>query len=667
MMEPDSVFLPLGARLSRAEGNRQFLQTVARWRRAAKLPHGHLRELAGRLVFADLLLPVYLAGVVRQYFWGIQNLYIAWALTAAVSMGIWGLLVRHRDEKSKPLNPSFWVIVGLPLFLMYALRAPFPDFNFDVLNYHLVNTERALRGWPFSPGDFFPGILHVNPAPDIASGIYRYALGYRLGTLINLGAIIWTAQSVEMLLRNHISKDRWRYACVLLAVSTEHILYLLNLYMIDLLALPLLLGSIVLALSFENSRRKNSTIVQIALFLGVSICFKLTNLAFALPIGAVVILKALRFRRELRPAPLLLAALALVAPILPFSLYMYGQTGNPIFPYYNGLFRSPYVNPRNYKDPDHGPENLFQTLTWPIWGYIYPDRISAMNGALAYTGRLSLGFIVAGLGLASRTVKKDARVLCFLTFASAMLWSMSSGDIRYGLAVEITGGIAIVAVVSGLASSSVSAAATKYAPRAIILVLTIGGLLILQFITAYQDASMHHEYLFGQVVQPTIFEDPKGYLQEAREFLSDRSPERYIAQDDRRLLNDVGVWINSYDTTSGAELISNPSAPVLGVCPFLNLFDYMEMPATRARVSSMIESARSQRIFTLSNPAHIDDSLRFIHRAGLREASIRPVNIPFYSERISIPMRLIEVVPASGANGQPLSAGNRDSGVPASN
>ena len=79
---------------------------------------------------------------------------------------------------------------------------------------------------------------------------------------------------------------------------TEHALVEVNNYMVDLLALPLLLEAARLAIETEGGERGRRDFVRAGLYLGAALAFKLTNLAFAIP---VVLLFAYRLlRREAR-------------------------------------------------------------------------------------------------------------------------------------------------------------------------------------------------------------------------------------------------------------------------------------------------------------------------------------------------------------------------------
>ena len=137
--------------------------TLADWRR--------------RIEPADVLILFYVAAIVRQYFWIIPSNRWAWLLTIVSTVCLWLVYLRFKGSDGDRVPYVFWLIVGLPLLLVYLLRLSFPDISFDVLNYRLIQSERSLRGPLFVPGDFFPTIFPLNPAPDTLTGLFRHFLG----------------------------------------------------------------------------------------------------------------------------------------------------------------------------------------------------------------------------------------------------------------------------------------------------------------------------------------------------------------------------------------------------------------------------------------------------------------------------------------------------------
>src|SRR5687767_11179484 len=191
-------------------------------------PQSVISALGRKLELGDLFIFLYLLVILRQYTWIVPNNRLAWTLTLALSALLWAVHLRVKEEPEERMPRAFWLIVALPLLLVYALKFAFPDISVDILNHRLIQGERGLRGPLFMPGDFFPTIFPFNPASDMLTGISRHLLGYRLGTIINYLSLLYAGVVLNKLLRPFIVNARWRCLGILLTLYTEHILFEIN-------------------------------------------------------------------------------------------------------------------------------------------------------------------------------------------------------------------------------------------------------------------------------------------------------------------------------------------------------------------------------------------------------------------------------------------------------
>src|SRR5205807_5124606 len=130
-----------------------------------------------------------------------------------------------------------------------------------------------------------------------------------------------------------------RCVAILFVLTTEQLLFQINNYMVDLLALPLLLEATIVAIKKTERDAIVTRTIQLALLLGTAAAFKLANLLFAVPITLVYVFniiasassgdRALSIRRLLTVGPVALLLSAL--PLLPFTILIYRLTGNPVF------------------------------------------------------------------------------------------------------------------------------------------------------------------------------------------------------------------------------------------------------------------------------------------------------------------------------------------------
>lgn len=144
---------------------------------------------------------------------------------------------------------------------------------------------------------------------------------------------------------------------------------------IDLmLAGPVLAGVVLVLLAGPEpagrsfARRPLLCCAGAGLFAGVAVGLKLTNATFVVALAACVLVGWSAWRQRLLALLCYGAASALgcVACLGPWALHLWRIHGNPIFPYYNALFRSadfPFVNVR---DARYLPHTLLEALAYPL-------------------------------------------------------------------------------------------------------------------------------------------------------------------------------------------------------------------------------------------------------------------------------------------------------------
>lgn len=591
-----------------------------------------ISALRSRTEFGDAVILLFIAAFVREYFWIIPQVTLAWVATIVVSMVVWYFYVMTREPVAERTPREFWLIVALPLVFIYAMRIAYPDVSFDVLNYRLLHSERAMRGTLFVPGDFFPTHAPYNPAPDIVTGICRALLGYRLGTIINLLVMIWTAQLVEKFLRPYIVQRWLRLAGVLLVVMTEHMMFEINNYMADLLALPLLLEAMLLMFDAREARSERARMIRIALLCGASVAFKLTNIAMIIPIALVYAYFLVPHRREWRKlaVSLMLSLMAFVAPLVPFSLYIYGETGSPVFPVYNGIFKSPYWMANSGWDGRWGGFTVGEVLAWPVLMTFKPERLSELE---VYSGRISIGFIVALLGLL--LVRRDTRTrtLSFIIILGALLWSATTGYIRYGLFIELLAGMLMLTLAATLIKS-------PRLPRW--LKLASASMLCLALVTQVAFACA---YILSSEwsMRWTVFKNRRAFISESRNLLQDYSLRKFLSAEDRDMYSGVDVWIESGIKTSGIEVMLNRHAPIIGV----RSPEYFVTTESKERFKRTLAAAEGKKMFTLCFVEDYQDALNTLKSRGLAAGETRAVKIPYYSPGNQLNMFFIEVVRAN--------------------
>lgn len=539
-----------------------------------------VQAISAKIEFAEALLFIFVLTIVRQYFWIVPVNIIAWILTFFSVCILFSIHYRFKErvivngDSSKPL---FTAVVILPLLLIYFLRGSIPDTNYDTINYHITIAERALRGFPYIKNDFFPTGLHtLPPAPSMFLGIFRHILGYRGGTLGNLLLLIWTAVITDRFLVPLIGTSWKRYVLVLMIISCEYALLEVNIYMVDLLGVPLLLEALWLVSNLEKIRNKNYYIFYISLLLGLSAAMKLTNLAFVIPIVAAVIVTVMRSDIPFTPQAAVCSLAALVVPSLPYSIYMYAQTASPLFPFFNNIFKSPYWELSNFKDLRWGPGNVLEIISWPVMTVFVPKRISELQ---VYSGRLALSFVAALVYLFSQ--KKD-RLLPSVWLASVFLWSITTGYIRYALFLEMLGGIILVYTLYS------SASMTNRMALQLKKLLFFG--LIIQVMLSYSAV-----YRVEWSWRSTVLRNTTEHFNSFKYFLRDYSIKKYIKTDNGNVMEEPEVWAVCCRRTAAFATLFNPNIPMINIAED----NFFTLPKASEKFSGNLEDLKTKRIFAV--------------------------------------------------------------------
>jgi hypothetical protein len=631
------------------------------------------RDAARRMEFGDALLLVYVAVFVRQYLWGVENA-AAWVLTGLLAVPLWAFYVATvTDEERRGHDAGsdnevgdaddgagdeakFWLVVAPPLLFIYALRAAFPDTSFDVWGLRLFHAERGLTGYLYLPGEFFPVGAPFNPAPDMVTGIFRHLLGYRLGTAVNLLALLWAGRVVWKLLRPYVSKAWTRAAAVLLCLLAEHLLFLVNGYMVDLLALPLLLEATRLALGPAARRAEPRTLIRIAFLVGAASALKLSNAAAAAPVVALCAWHAFahrpfRFRQLSLTAAGTLAAF--LAPLLPFSLYLYRLTASPVFPVYNSIFRSPFYPPLDTFDARWGGLGPTEVALWPLLTPFVPERLSELG---VYSGRIALGTLVAAalLVFAPRRTGGRTRNLCFVFVAGALLWSQSSGYVRYGLHLEVLSGVLTIIAASlalrrargVLSTDGVSAGERARSAgwirarpacewlRVVAAGLLLAVLLILSALACLYAARTE----WGG--RPTLFDEPRAYAREARYFLRDRRLATFLPPRERELFGRVGLWVVSGAKTAGLlALLDARGTPFVGA----RTSTYFAEAPSREWFARSLDGFSARPAYSLCLPADCPAAFTELYYTGLEAGRMTAAVLPFFSPEHGVSLYFYEV------------------------
>lgn len=352
------------------------------------------------------------------------------------------------------------VIAGLIILIYGFIFSVLPDRGFDTLNYHLIAQNPRFKNYfieDYGYGNFQVWGFRLC---DRMFFYFRLLLGYRLGTLLNAVSLFVSFIQVYSLLEVLSSHNLSINKSVVFRISFNRVLWALIIvfpldtimmfgsYYVDALAIPIGI-EVVRILLYEPRKKKNIIdILYFAMLCGIWIGMKLTNVVFVIPCVMVFIF----FHYRSFKIYTWIESIGLgIFPYLQYLIFNTICTGNPVFPYYNTLFKSVYYPLINFKDSRWGGTNLFEKVFWVIFAALKPEYrqseiYDSYNGTLI-VGLISfVGFII--LLAFRKKINIQYKIIIFLGIVSSLLWSFTTGISRYFIMGRIVWGLVAFSFVS---------------------------------------------------------------------------------------------------------------------------------------------------------------------------------------------------------------------------
>jgi hypothetical protein len=419
----------------------------------------------------------------------------------------------HRKVPTVPLA----VVVGAMIAgAAYAFAAG-EDANWDLRNYHIYNVWAVAShryGIDAAPAGFQ---TYFNPLPYFPV----YTLNAWLSPLwsgLTMGAVhglnLVAIYALTRILLGAAASPACLMAAMVLAAFGPMTLSEVGTSFADItLSLPTL-AALALILFADAPAPKYYLLA--GLLMGIAVGLKLTNVVFAVGLTVAVIASA-------RPALAMYCVVAggAVGGVIAggwWSLMLWREFGNPVFPLFSGFFPSPDLPPTNILDRQFIPRSVLDGLAYPFY-WLAGDNRSSEYGFR--DGRFALAvvlFVAAiGAGLARRAkifTRRDIQFLIFFVVSFAA-WMVLFSIQRYIVVLELLCGPLIVLLLVRLFAGT--ATGLGHSRSAIILVVGVltaawtqpGDWLRRAWSTPYRPA------LSAQLARPAIYlllDKPLGYV-----------------------------------------------------------------------------------------------------------------------------------------------------------
>lgn len=330
----------------------------------------------------------------------------------------------------------------------------FPDLSWDTRSYHIYLQENVFKdklNYDFFAGRNLNSFLFA--LGDRVNYLFRYILGYRLGTVISYYLILVLFYQVKRFLIKNVESKSEKFISIfsIFPVMMSVVFSFSGTYYIDNFGLVFLLEIFYCVLYEEDIFKDKIKLYVLVILIGISIGIKVTNIIFLIPLGVYYLIKNFKELKYLKFYDYIIVFGLLVLPWGIYAIDSYVQTGNPVFPYYNNIFKSEYFMEESWKDTNFGPQNFIQFLIWPL--YIIFNPKSAFDTKFVDfgwgTGYIAiLGYIIYSLKN-KKILKTKLFVLSIIVFIDYYLWQiLLIGYVRYASILLILSLIVVITIIS---------------------------------------------------------------------------------------------------------------------------------------------------------------------------------------------------------------------------
>ena len=364
------------------------------------------------------------------------------------------------------------VAIFVPILFGLLSIALGQDDNWDLRNYHWYNPYALLNGrlhLDVAPGNWQS---YFNPLIDVPYYVLNQwlpgpAVGFVMGFVHGLNAVLLLALA-RMMLPRETADTR---LCVLLAcagVCGAGFLSELGNTMGDNVGALFVLAALCLVLrGWERlqawSGRAIATLLLAGLVMGLGTGLKLTNTAYALALCIALLAVPPSIGRGIAAAFVagcgVIAGVAITAGA--WWLRMWHTFGNPLFPQFNNVFKSPLAQQMGVIDDFHLPHGAMEVLLWPFVFTRDFTRVSELAFRQAMVPVLyALALVFAcrwlfektgGAAPASR-LSARARFLLLFGLVAYLAWMKLFSIYRYLIPIEMLAPLMVWILVLRLAA-----------------------------------------------------------------------------------------------------------------------------------------------------------------------------------------------------------------------
>jgi 4-amino-4-deoxy-L-arabinose transferase-like glycosyltransferase len=302
------------------------------------------------------------------------------------------------DFREPAERPSTTYMAGLVaciiILSLHLAMVALPDRYYDALASHLyiASYVSAHRAWGFDAANY--AFAYTPIGADMLYALMFLLQGETAARLLNFSAFLFTGAAVFQVANKNGSREAAIWTVVLFVSIPMMLIESATLFVEHTVTLFVMTAVAVLVLS--KFRGNVVTHLMIMLLLAGATMVKLHGALAALLIAPVAIAACFRenISAEVAKRIFVLTGLVAVVAVWPY-LYSWVHTGNPVFPLFNNIFKSPYFASVEFVDSRWiGKLSIFLPYRMT---FASSDYVEAYDGAIGFS---LLIFFAAGFAAA---------------------------------------------------------------------------------------------------------------------------------------------------------------------------------------------------------------------------------------------------------------------------
>ncbi|MBN9930535.1 DUF2029 domain-containing protein [Pantoea agglomerans] len=339
------------------------------------------------------------------------------------------------------------ILFSITIFMCFYTFKTGQDGNFDLLNYHFFTGYSYVND---RIGDISPANIQTFTHPAVNSLAYfafdkllfPYSAWLILFVqLLSIPPLMLIAEEICLAMTGYKHSVEKTLSLILCCISP---LWLseLGTSFFSSTTTPLVLWSLYLIIKKNHNDILEGSIAGI--LMGLALGLKLTNAPFIIGSALAVIAKA-AFTDKQKIRFLSSYVIGGVAGVILTSHWyweLWTMWGNPLFPFYNKIFQSPYFDLNNWRDTRWMFHNVREYVKFVTEAVVMTNKTSEVPFKDA---RLILVSLTPFIFLIKLNKKIKAPILILLTFfyISYLLWALLFAYQRYAIPLEIMYGLII--------------------------------------------------------------------------------------------------------------------------------------------------------------------------------------------------------------------------------